>query len=144
VEGQAFGFSGFHFSAFHYGMNRISRLLFTIAIATVLLSPAALLAGPARHSLNEDAALNLLLRTIKRDHVYAKRISLDCVTFDTEETAEKYFQFALKENHTEKCGGDPDVSPVVDRYRVYRASAKIEWYQAVNDSWQRYDPARIR
>jgi hypothetical protein len=125
-------------------MNAISRPLLTIAIATALLSPAALLAGPARHSLNEDGALNLLLRTIKRDHVYAKRISVDCVTFDTEETAEEYFQFVLKENHTEKCGGDPDVSPVVDRYRVYRASGKIEWYEAVNDSWQRYDPARIR
>ena len=125
-------------------MNGISRLLLTIALATALLSPPALLAGPARHSLNEDAALSLLLRTIKRDHVYAKRISLDCVTFNTEETAEEYFQFVLKENHTQKCDGDPDVSPVVDRYRVYRASGKIEWYKAVNDSWERYDPARIR
>jgi hypothetical protein len=94
--------------------------------------------------LDEDAALNFLLRTLKRDHVYAKRISLDCLTFDTEEKTNAYFEFVLRENHTGKCGGDPDVSPTVDRYRVYRASRKIEWLDRVNDNWQSYNPAKIR
>jgi hypothetical protein len=94
--------------------------------------------------LDEDAALNFLLRTLKRDHVYAKRISLDCLTFDTEEKTNAYFEFVLRENHTEKCGGDPDVSPTVDRYRVCRTSRKIEWLDRVNDNWQSYNPAKIR
>jgi hypothetical protein len=101
-------------------------------------------AGSKTHSLNEDAALNLLLRTLKHDQVYAKRISLDCVTFDTEEKTDAYFQFALRENHTAKCGGDPDPTPVIDCYRVSRASRKIEWLNAVEDNWQRYDPAKIK
>jgi hypothetical protein len=48
-------------------MNRIFRLLITSAIATALLSPAGLLAGAARHSLKEDAALNLLFRPHQLD-----------------------------------------------------------------------------
>jgi hypothetical protein len=125
-------------------MTTTPRRLSTVIITLAAVSLAAVNAGPKTHSLNEDTALNLLLRALKRDQVYAQRISLDCVTFDTEEKTAAYFQFALRENHTAKCGGDPDTAPVVDRYRVYRASRKIEWLNAVEDNWQRYDPARIR
>src|ERR1700732_1095757 len=111
-------------------MNTPSRRLITVIITLVVVSLAAVNAGPKTHSLTEDAALNLLLRTLKHDQVYAKRISLDCVTFDTEEKTDAYFQFALRENHTTKCGGDPDIAPVIDRYRVYRASGKIDWLNA--------------
>ena len=94
--------------------------------------------------LNEDAALNVLFHKLEQDHVYAKRISLDCVTFDTEETTRTYFQVALREKHNKKCGGDPDTSPVIDRYRVNRASGKLDWYEAVSDSWQPYDAAKVK
>jgi hypothetical protein len=120
-------------------MKKIYRLLLTITAITFF--PPYLALGRA---LNEDAALHLLLHTLTRDHVYAKRISLDCVTFDTEETTKEYFQFLLRENHTDKCGGDPETSPVVDRYRVHRASGKIELYEAAKDTWRDYNPARIR
>lgn len=115
-------------------------MILTIA----MVSPIAVHADPSKHSLNEDGALNLLLRTLTRDHIYAKRISLDCVTFDTEEKSDVYFQFVLRENHTPNCGGDPDTTPVVDRYRVYRASGKIEWLNAVEDNWQPYNPKQIK
>ena len=110
----------------------MSRWLITVLITLAVISLAAANAGSKTRSLNEDAALNLLLRSLKHDQVYAKRISRDCVTFDTEEKTNAYFQFALRENHTAKCGGDPDTSPIVDRYRVYRASGKIEWLNAVD------------
>ena len=117
----------------------LSRSLLAIIVFGLFLPDFAV-----ARSLDEDTALNLLLRTLKRDNVYVKRISLDCVTFETEETAKEYFQFVLRENHTEKCGGDPDVSPVVDRYRVHRGSRKIELYDAAKDSWGPYDPAKAR
>lgn len=118
-------------------MNRMSRALIAIAFlsANVLL---------ARSSLNEDAALNVLIKTIKHDHIYDKRISLDCVTFDTEETTRIYFQVALREKHDKKCGGDPDTSPVIDRYRVGKASGRIEWYNPTEDNYEPYNPAKIR
>ena len=125
-------------------MNKSSRRLITTVITIALLSPVIVQAGPASHSLSEDAALSLLLRTLKHDRVYARRISLDCVTFVTEEKTDAYFQFVLRENHTAPCGGDPETSPVVDRYRIYRASGKIEWLEPVEGNWQRYKPAQIR
>ena len=117
------------------------RLATVIAIA--LLSPLIIHAGSRSHGpLSEDVALNLLLQTIKRDHVYDRRISLDCVTFDADETTRIYFEFAVREKHNAKCGGDPDTTPVVDRYRVNRASGKIELYDVALDNWQPYKSAR--
>ena len=101
-------------------------------------------AGPRSHVLDEDGALALLERTLKHDGIYAHRISLDCVTYGTEETTDVYFQFVLRENHNAKCGGDPETSPVVDRYRVYRRSGKIEWLERIEDNWRPCNPAEIR
>jgi hypothetical protein len=109
-----------------------------IAAAAMILWPLFIQAAPNARGLNEDAAINALLRALQRDHVYDKRISLDCVTFDTDNTTRTYFEIALREKHNKKCGGDPETSPVVDRYRVNRASGKIELYDSANDSWKPY------
>jgi hypothetical protein len=124
-------------------MNKVSRRVMATVITIALLSPVIVQAGPS-HLRSEDAALSLLLRTLKHDRVYARRISLDCVIFVTEEKTDAYFQFVLRENHTAPCGGDPETSPVVDRYRIDRASGKIEWLEPVEGNWQRYNPAQIR
>jgi hypothetical protein len=113
-------------------------------VAVALVSPVAIQAGPRSHSLDEDAALAVLERTLKHDHIYTHRISLDCITYGTEEKTNAYFQFVLRENHNAKCGGDPEISPVVDRYRVYRTSGKIEWLERIEGNWQPYDPAQMR
>jgi hypothetical protein len=114
------------------------RLITAAVIAAILISPIVARGGSRSRPLNEDAALELLVRALKHDHVYAKRISLDCVTYDTEETTDAYFQIALREKHDAKCGGDPETSHVVDRYRVYRRSGKIQRWEAAGDTWQPY------
>ena len=124
-------------------MNRVSRALIAL-VATMALVSSGIVEARTHRSLTEDAALNLLLSTLKRDNVYAKRISLDCVTFSTDEITRTYFEFALREKHNAKCGGDPDTSPVVDRYRVHRGYKTIDWFDVVNDNWQPYNPAKIR
>jgi hypothetical protein len=124
-------------------MKNELRLITALVIALALGSSAVAEAAPSR-PMNEDAALALLVRTLKHDHVYAKRISLGCFTYDTEETTNAYFQFALREKHDAKCGGDPETSPVVAHYRVYRRSDKIERWQPTDDSWHRYNPEKIR
>ena len=125
-------------------VNHISRLITAAVIVMVLVSPAGAQAGPRSHPMDEDAALALLVRTLKHDRVFAKRISLDCVSYGTEETTNAYFEFVLREIHNAKCGGDPETSHVLDRYRVYRRSGKIERYQPIDDSWHRYEPAKIK
>ena len=120
---------------------RATSCRFTILIAALAFISTVPHAAAKGHSLSEDAALSMLLRTLEHDHIYDKRISLNCVRFGTAETTQEYFQFILRENHTEKCGGDPEVSPVVDRYRVHRASGKIELWNAAGDVWKPYKHA---
>ena len=120
------------------------RLVTAAVVATILISTIIGQAGPRSHPLDEDAALGLLVRTLKHDHVYAKRISLGCFTYDTEETTDSYFQFALREKHDAKCGGDPETSPVVKRYRVHRRSGKIEQWEAALDTWHAYKGAQTK
>jgi hypothetical protein len=118
---------------------KIEFRLVTASIAVVLIS-AAIAEGARSRPLNEDAALALLERTIQRDRVYEKRISLDCVAYGTEETTNAYFEFVLREIHNAKCSGDPETSPAIDRYRVYRRSGKIQQWEAAEDKWQPYRP----
>jgi hypothetical protein len=122
-------------------MKNELRLITAVVIALTLVSSAVAEAAPSR-PMDEDAALALFVRTLKHDRVYAKRV--DCFTYDTEETTNAYFQFALREKHDAKCGGDPETSPVVARYRVYRRSGKIDGWQPTDDSWHRYEPAKIK
>ena len=81
------------------------RLITAAVIAAILISPIVARGGSRSHSLSEDAALDLLERTLKRDRVYEKRISLDCIAYGTEETTNVYFEFVLREIHNAKCGG---------------------------------------
>jgi hypothetical protein len=113
-------------------------------VAVILVFSVVAQADPHSHPLDEDSALALLECTLKHDGVYTHRISLDCVTYGTEETASTYFQFVLRENHNAKCDGDPETSPVIDRYRVYRQSGKIEWLERIEDNWRPYNPSQIK
>lgn len=117
----------------------LKTISFSSALTAIVLTFSVVLgrAAPFKH-LSEDAALDLLFQTLKRDHVYDKRISLDCVTSSTDEITRTYYEFALHEKHNAKCGGDPETNPVVDRYRVRRASGEIELYDVGNDSWKSY------
>jgi len=76
----------------------------------VLVSPVVAHPGTRSGPLNEDAALDLLQLTLKRDRVYEKRISCDCISYSTEETTSAYFEFVVREIHNTKCGGDLDVT----------------------------------
>jgi hypothetical protein len=120
------------------------RPITSAVIAVVLLSPIVVQAGPQSHPLDEDTALALLQRSLKRDRVYEKRTSADCISYGTEEANDTYFQFVDREIHNAKCGGAPETSPAIDRYRVYRQSGKIQQWEAAEDKWQPYKPAQTK
>ena len=125
-------------------MKYMFRFVGKAVVAVILVLSVVAQAGPHSHPLDEDGALALLERTLKHDGVYTHRISLDCVGYGTEETTDAYFQFVLRENHNAKCGGDPETSPVINRYRVYRPSGKIEWLERIEDNWRPYNPSQIK
>ena len=76
---------------FNVGMIRSAIVAIVVAI---LSAPVACPAGSQSHPLNEDAALDLLQRTLKRDSVYEKRIAWDCISYGTEETIQ-YLETAI-------------------------------------------------
>jgi hypothetical protein len=90
---------------------------------------------PARHvnppaQISEQQALDLLVRQLKARHV----ADLECLSFmnesDTPASAKAaQWEFAAHEIHDARCGGDPGVSPVRDRYQV-KASGKVLVYNA--------------
>lgn len=120
------------------------RLITAAVIAAILILPIIARAGSRALSLNEDAALELLQRTLKLDQVYKNRISWDCISFGTEETRNTYFEFVVREIHNTNCGGNPETSPAIDRYRVYRRSGKIQQWQAAEDKWLPHRPAQTK
>jgi hypothetical protein len=77
---------------------KIEFRLITTVVAVVLISSAGA-EGARSRPLDEDAALALLQRILKRDRVYEKRISLDSIAYGTEEAANAYFEFVLREIH---------------------------------------------
>ena len=92
-------------------MNRLFQANAIAAVAMALTSPFIAESGSRSHPLDENAALDLLERTLKCDSIYEKRILSDCIAYGTEETTNAYFGFVLREIHNTKCGGDPDVTP---------------------------------
>jgi hypothetical protein len=123
---------------------KIEFRVITAAVIAIVLVSAAVAEGARSFPLNEDAAMDLLYRTLKRDRVYEKRISWDCISLGTEETTDAYFDFVLREIHNAKCGGDPVMMHVLDRYRVYRRSGKIKQWEMPEGTWQPYKPTKAK
>ncbi|MEO8670579.1 MAG: hypothetical protein ABI411_04630 [Tahibacter sp.] len=124
-------------------MNLATRLAAMVFMVLLFAFPLAARSASAANTLDENGAVHRLEHVLKRDGIYKHRISLSCVGYVTEESTEDYFEFALREHHTNACGGDPQTQPVVDRYRVYRQTGKLEWLEITSGEWRRYDPAAI-
>src|SRR5436309_1701754 len=99
-------------------MKNRFRIVTAVVTALVLVSSVASRAARS-HPLDEDAALALLVRTLKHDRVYAKRISLDCITYDTEETTDAYFSLPFAKSTT------PNAVETPRRVRSWTAIAFI-------------------
>ena len=77
--------------------NSLGLPAFWFALASILVLSTPAYAGS--HNLDENAALTLLERTLKHDGVYTNRISMKCLTYQTEEATAAYFEFVLREMH---------------------------------------------
>ncbi len=82
----------------------------------------------AKARLNEEQALKVLLYTIEKETLYGARVDMSCFTVFTEEREKDHFDFSVQENHGGNCPGNPNASPMVDRFRVDRGNKKVQWY----------------
>ena len=83
-----------------------------------------------------ERALDLLAARLQRDKVYAD----DCSVFELEDDANDEngaFDIAVRERHGAGCPGDPQTSPVRDRFQVARGGA-IRWYDPAEGAFVDY------
>ncbi len=112
-------------------LRRTSLLfLFTLVSCIAWGLPRAVSAAP-----DPEARAELRLRDHLKNRLPPRGLSLDCVDLFLETTTPKYFEYAVRERHGGKCGGDPEVAPIVDRFRVPRGKGKIFRYDPVEDRW---------
>jgi hypothetical protein len=105
----------------------------SIFIAIALASATA----PAQSPIAEAQALDLVFKAV---HQLYPRESLRCFSLVTEESSRRTFDIAVRENHKRRCGGDPGVMPVRDRFKVGRSPVSLSIYDVVSDA---YRPCRL-
>jgi hypothetical protein len=101
----------------------------------VLFQCSNVLAG---NQLTEQQALDILVAQIQKDKLYDSWTTLACLIFSTEEKTKNHFDFVIREKHGGQCPGDPNTSPIVDRFRVDRMSKKIQWYERLEGKFVPY------
>jgi hypothetical protein len=103
-------------------------------VALLLLLPVFFFSNVnAKGKLSEEQALKVLLSTIEEDDLYGPRTDMSCLTVFAQERDKDYFDFSVQENHGNNCPGNPNASPVIDRFRVDRSTRKIQWYDPSKD-----------
>jgi len=117
-------------------MKRVLSILILLITLLILLPNANILAG---NQLTEQQALDILADQFKKDKLYEGRITISCLLFITEEATEKYFDFAVREKHGGECPGDPNTSPIVDRFRINRMTKEIQWYDVLDADFVPYN-----
>lgn len=113
--------------------NSAFILGFFLLIALFVALPAS-----ASNPLDDEDALDLLIAQIQKDKLYESRTRLTCLSFVTEEKTQKFIDFAILEKHRGNCPGDPNTSPVVDRFRVNRFTYIIEWFEPTEGELKPY------
>lgn len=104
--------------------------------------PATATPKPASTYLDTSAkAIEILTGKLTQDKIYSKT-ALNCLSFVLDQATEPYFDLAILEKHGNGCAGDPATAPVVDRFRVYRASGLVQWYDVISDQYRPYEQYR--
>jgi len=122
----------------------LRRIATLAAIVFVLLRPVASTADDAKSSLSVSEARDLLAQNIHDDAVYASWTKIRCLSFDVEDVTDSFIDFGIHEIHGGGCPGDPLTSPIVDRFRVMRASHAILWFDLPDDEYIDYKIFKAR
>jgi len=102
--------------------------LLCVAIVFLLVPVLIFSNVNAKARLSEEQALNILLEAIEKDKLYGSKPNMSCFTIFTDEQDKDHFDFSVHKNRGSNCPGNPNESPIIDRFRVDRSSRKVQWY----------------
>lgn len=99
---------------------------FGVFITAILLSVGA----AAKPVKTFDKAEDLVIKSVQKNHLLP--VSLECVSFLSIGEDKQYFYIDIRENHNERCGGDPHTSPRLMTYQVHKKTGNlctdsVEW-----------------
>ncbi|PPU01266.1 hypothetical protein [Xanthomonas arboricola] len=100
--------------------------------------PKPAVSAPAATTGNDARAraLDVLETRLQNDHFYPDTC-ISIIAEDDAEPAADAFDFAVRERHGNDCPGDPQTSPIRDRFRV-QADGTLLWYDVVNADYVDY------
>lgn len=116
-------------------MKIILSKIATLTIFIVLFSFSNIF---AEKLITEQQVFNVLLEQIKKDELYKNSHDLSCLIFIAEEETGHNIDVAIHEKHDGKCPGDPNTSPIVDRFRINRTTKAIQWYDVLEAGFVPY------
>ena len=73
-------------------------------------------------------AVDALRVKVRSERLYSSWAKEQCLPFYPEHCDSTLVEVAIRELHSEQCGGDPNTAPVVDRFRVFKQSSRIDWF----------------
>ncbi|MDY0744914.1 hypothetical protein SNE35_10370 [Paucibacter sp. R3-3] len=116
--------------------------LFPAVAATVLgLScPASWSMGDAScKDVSDMQAIEALRVKVRSERLYSSWAKEQCLSFYPEHCDNAVVELAIRELHSDQCGGDPNTGPVVDRFRVFKQSSRIDWFDPVAAEYVEFD-----
>jgi hypothetical protein len=81
---------------------------------------------------NEAEAVKNLLSKINKTQVYGRWLKPGCSKIVIESKSTDFYDMVVYEKHSGNCEGDPNTSPVIDRFRVSRKTNSVLWYDITN------------
>jgi hypothetical protein len=112
------------------------QLLSILLLSLLVVFPCQNVLGESQ--LTEQQAIDILITAIQKDKLYDSWTTLSCLQFFTEEKTKDDFTFGIHEKHGGKCPGDPNTSPIVDRFKVDRLTKEIQRYEPVQGEYLPY------
>jgi len=110
-----------------------------LAVIFLLLCSEACAVGDQSCQFDSDVkAVETLKTKVQIDKLYAAWATERCLSFDPEHCDAKNVEVAIRELHTPECGGDPSTGPVVDRFRVFKRTSRIDWFDYLEADYVEY------
>ena len=94
----------------------------------MMIAAALLAVAP----LSEDQAVAITAKAMERLGPAAAK---GCLAYEIEGSSTARFDIAVREIHNDRCGGAPEVMPVIERFRIARRPVAVARYDVVNDRW---------
>lgn len=86
----------------------------------------------AAANVSEERAIAIVSERLRRAE---GAVPVDCLRVYVETVSPDDFELAVRERHDQDCPGEAGEEPLVDRWRVHRASGEVERYDAGLDRW---------